>query len=206
MHQSFLNIIKSKYFALQETTSNIWIQLGRKFGMYLGMGKPKFHLEPADINKVMKTSKTLMGEILLERLLPKLMKALLGLTTSTKGFILLKEEVSFIIKVIANGNPTTEISLESLPLETNNNLLPKSVIHHVLENQETLILNSSLNENKLINQNKFIEDPYIKQNQPKSVLCVPLFGKLQLIGIIYLENHLLENAFKANFLGNFIRT
>ena len=191
MYQRLLNTIKSRYFALLEATSNIWIQLGRKFSRYLGMGKSRSHSEPLDLTQVMKTSKTLMGEILLEKLLPKLMKVVLELTTSTKGFIILKEEDNFTIKVIANYHSTTEIRLESVSLETSN-LLPKSVINHVVESQESLVFNSTINEKKIIS------DSYIKQNQPKSILCVPLFGKLQLIGIIYLENSLLENAFKPN--------
>lgn len=191
MYQRLLNTIKSRYFALLEATSNIWMQLGRKFSRYVGMGKSQSHSESLDITQVMKTSKTLMGEILLEKLLPKLMKVVLELTTSTKGFIILKEEENFTIKVIANCHPTTEIRLESLSLDRNN-LLPKSVINHVVESQESFVLNSAINEKKIIS------DPYIKQNQPKSILCVPLFGKFQLIGIIYLENSLLENGFKPN--------
>lgn len=190
MYQRLLTQFKSRYFALLEAKSNIWIYLGRKFSEYLG--KYKSDSEPLDITKVMKTSKTLMGEIFLEKLLPKLMKVVLGLTTSTKGFILLKEKDSFIIKVIANchTNPA-EIKLESLSFDTNN-LLPKSIVNHVASSQDSIVLNSAINEKK------FISDPYIQQNQPKSILSLPLFGKFQLIGIIYLENNLLENAFKLN--------
>ena len=186
-----LTQIKSRYFALLKAKSNIWMQLARKFSRYMGMGQSQSYSEPIEITQVMKTSKTLMGEILLEKLLPKLMKVVLEFTTSTKGFLLLKEEENFTIQVIYNCNSTPEISLESLSLDTNN-LLPKSVINHVAKSKNFIVLNSA------INKNKFINDPYIKQNQPKSILCLPLFGKFQLIGIIYLENNLLENAFKPN--------
>src|SRR5207244_5744077 len=44
-------------------------------------------------------------------------------------------------------------------------------------------------------ESEFSEDPYIQQNQPKSILCFPLLHLGAVKGMIYLENNLLTGAF-----------
>ncbi|MBE9230056.1 PAS domain-containing protein, partial [Phormidium sp. LEGE 05292] len=41
----------------------------------------------------------------------------------------------------------------------------------------------------------FINDPYIQQNQTRSLLCMPLLNQSKLVGVLYLENQLTVGAF-----------
>ena len=41
----------------------------------------------------------------------------------------------------------------------------------------------------------WVNDPYLKRQQPKSILCTPITKQSKLIGIIYLENNLIKGAF-----------
>ena len=143
-----------------------------------------------DLDHVMKASQSIMGEIVLERLLPKLMQMMLEMSEATKGAIILAQETGLKIVVIGTSKPTIQVSLLSISVKTSS-LLPVSLIDRVAQTQETILLSSAAQ------QGNFTTDPYIKQNQLKTVLCVPLLGKShKLIGTIYLENNLLANAFK----------
>jgi serine phosphatase RsbU (regulator of sigma subunit) len=44
-------------------------------------------------------------------------------------------------------------------------------------------------------EGRFANDPYVKKNRPRSILCAPISHKGKLSGIIYLENNLTTNAF-----------
>ena len=44
-------------------------------------------------------------------------------------------------------------------------------------------------------QSQFSEDPYIRQRQARSILCLPLINQAKLIGILYLENNLAPRVF-----------
>lgn len=43
----------------------------------------------------------------------------------------------------------------------------------------------------------FINDPYVIQRCPKSILCSPLLNQGSLVGLIYLENNLTSGAFTS---------
>jgi class 3 adenylate cyclase len=52
--------------------------------------------------------------------------------------------------------------------------------------------------NDAANNPKFAHSPYIKEHQPKSILCFPLQHQGKLAGIIYLENNLTTEAFTSD--------
>src|SRR5262249_59638040 len=43
--------------------------------------------------------------------------------------------------------------------------------------------------------NPFMEDAYVQQRRPRSVLCLPLVKQAALIGLLYLENTLAPGTF-----------
>jgi PAS domain S-box-containing protein len=68
-------------------------------------------------------------------------------------------------------------------------VLPESVLRHVSRTQETVILDDATAPNP------FSSDPYIRERQPRSILCVPLINQAKLIGVLYLENNLAPCVF-----------
>ena len=145
-----------------------------------------------DLNEVIKASQSIMSEIILASLLPKLLQMIMEITEATKGAIVLAQEIGLEIAVIGTSKPTVQTSLISIAVKTSS-LLPLSVIDRAVQTKETILLNSAAK------QGNFTADPYIKQNQLKTVLCLPLLGKSnKLIGTIYLENNLLNNAFNSH--------
>lgn len=87
--------------------------------------------------------------------------------------------------------------LNSLPLETVNNTnhaLSLSMVKYVARTLAPLVLSNASHSNL------FTNDPYIAKKQPKSLLCMPVINKNQLIGILYLENNLTTGAFTQDRL------
>ena len=41
----------------------------------------------------------------------------------------------------------------------------------------------------------FINDNYVKEKHPKSILCYPVINQGNLVGVVYLENNLTTDAF-----------
>ena len=59
-----------------------------------------------------------------------------------------------------------------------------------MRTQETVILDDAV-ERRV----QFSEDPYIRQRQARSILCLPLINQAKLIGVLYLENNLAPRVF-----------
>src|SRR6202163_2578336 len=67
--------------------------------------------------------------------------------------------------------------------------LPESVLNYVLRTQESLTLDDAAA------QLPFAADPYVREKQVRSILCLPLLNQAKLIGALYLENNLTPGAF-----------
>src|SRR6201993_4827074 len=68
-------------------------------------------------------------------------------------------------------------------------VLPESVLHYVLRTRESVILDDAAA------QHAFAADPYLRERQARSILCLPLITQAKLIGVLYLENNLTPRAF-----------
>jgi GAF domain-containing protein len=69
-----------------------------------------------------------------------------------------------------------------------------TIVNYVTRTQESVILNDASP------QCNFTNDPYIIQNKPKSILCLPIINQSKLIGILYLENNLTTGVFTPDRL------
>ena len=74
-----------------------------------------------------------------------------------------------------------------VPVESQHELLPVSVINYVANTRDPVINDGT---NCI-----FKKDPYICKKQPKSFLCTAIQNQGNLVGILYLENNLVHNAF-----------
>ncbi|MEG4145195.1 AAA family ATPase [Microcoleus sp. Pol12B5] len=156
--------------------------------------------EALDFATVMKASQALSGEIHLDKLLSILMQVVMENLGAEKSALILKKAGSLIIEATAISGRSETIVLRSISLETSNDL-PHSIINYVARTQEYVIFNDLHNELK--NPKSPIQnlnDPYIIQHQPKSVLCLPIQHQGKAIGIFYLENNLATGAFTPNRL------
>ena len=141
-----------------------------------------------DLNSVMKASQTLSGEIVLSQLLTKMMQIVIENAGAEKGFLLLPKQDSWFIEAEGRIDSNAVAVLQSLELEKSEQL-SANIINYVARTQENVVLHDATQDGN------FTRDPYIVEQRPKSLLCVPLLNQGQLTGILYLENNLTTGAF-----------
>ncbi|WP_019155636.1 AAA family ATPase [Robertmurraya massiliosenegalensis] len=136
-------------------------------------------LDIIDLEAVIKTSQALSGEIVLENLIEKVMEIVLKNAGATKGILWLQdgEELTIV--------SPPEVSNEKLKAEN----LPMQIIQYVESSLEPVILNQACVEGL------FKEDTYIQTKKVMSLMTIPLLHQSRLLGILYIENHLLPYAF-----------
>ncbi len=143
-----------------------------------------------DLATFIKSAEALNGEIVLEKLLTKLIKIILENAAAQKVVLLLLKKDILCIEATGSFAEDKVTLLPSIPVE-NRQDVPLSVINYVHRSQKHLVLdNATVAE-------PFKVDTYIQKYQPKSILCLPMIYQSQRRGIIYLENALTVGAFTA---------
>ncbi|MDM8551370.1 AAA family ATPase [Desulfobacterales bacterium HSG2] len=143
-----------------------------------------------DLNSIMKAAQTLSGEIVLSRLLEKMMHIVIENAGAEKGFLLLPGQDSWLIEAQGHADSSETIVLQSSPLEESGQV-SADIVHYVARTRENVVLHNATQEGG------FTRDAHIVRHRPVSVLCAPLLTQGQLTGILYLENNLTTDAFTS---------
>jgi predicted ATPase/signal transduction histidine kinase len=131
-----------------------------------------------DFASVLKASQSLLSTIQLDELLHQLTQIILQNSGGDRcALILPNRHGAWQLQAIATPE---KIELCSEPLE-NNPHLPIKLIQYVKNTQELVVIDNLKTDLPVI-------DEYLMQQQPKSILCLPLLSQGQLRGILYLEN------------------
>ncbi|MCP4136330.1 MAG: AAA family ATPase [bacterium] len=141
-----------------------------------------------DLSTVVKAARVLSGEIVLSKLLVKIMKLVLENAGAERGVIILEEGEQLLVEAEGAVGREDITSLQSIPVETFSGL-SSGIVNYAARTKKTIILNNASLEGN------FISDPYVAKNKPKSVLCTPVLNQGKLTGIVYLENNLADGAF-----------
>ena len=145
-------------------------------------------LKTLDFESVLKASHSLSGEIRLEKLLSTLMQVVTENAGAEKCIIILPDDNDWMVVAQGISNDKEAILRQPIPLESSP-AIPQSVINYVLRTSEPLILDNAQVETN------FLTDPYVVEQQPKSILCMPILNQGKMLGILYLENNLISRAF-----------
>ncbi|MGM0580322.1 MAG: trifunctional serine/threonine-protein kinase/ATP-binding protein/SpoIIE family protein phosphatase [Bacteroidota bacterium] len=152
-----------------------------------------------DINTIIKSSQTLSGEVVLSKLLDKVMHLVIENAGAEKGFLMLKNEESHEWFVEASCNvENTEVELmQHVPIKDmmprgKNPQISAGIVNYVMRTEESVVLNDATKEGN------FTQDEHVLMHNPKSILCIPLVYKGKMLGILYLENNLSYGAFNAD--------
>lgn len=135
-----------------------------------------------DLNTIIKANQALSSETTLN-----------GLLNTMTEMMINNASVDYVV-VALNGN-----SLELSPMaysgrhvnSDETNLYPATLANVVARTQATLV------SGNLSQDSKYNFDPYIKSHTPISACCIPLINKGELLGVVYFENNLSENAFDS---------
>jgi predicted ATPase/serine phosphatase RsbU (regulator of sigma subunit) len=144
-----------------------------------------------DLTTVMKASQAIASEIKLDKLLAKLITMVIENAGAQTGFLILSNQRELTIEAAAEFEKTPTV-LQSLALS--DELLSVAIVNYVMRTHDNVVLSDASHEGI------FTEDSYVVKNKPKSILCAPIIQQGQLIGMIYLENNLITEAFTPDRL------
>jgi len=141
-----------------------------------------------DLATVVKMSQAVSEEIVLDRLIERLLVIAVQHAGAVRGLLVRPQGNELRIEAEATtGREAVTVSLRqefAMPGE-----LPESIYRYVIRSQESVILDDATIPNV------FSADNYVQGKRPRSVLCLPLVKQARLIGVLYLENNLASHVF-----------
>jgi predicted ATPase/signal transduction histidine kinase/CheY-like chemotaxis protein len=146
-----------------------------------------------DFTSALKAAQAISSEIVLDKLLDRLMHTVIENAGAQKGCLILNQEGALVIEAEKAVHTADVVVLQSIPIETRHDL-PVTLIRYVERTQESVVLNNAIQDNQ------FTTDLYITTQSPKSILCIPLLKQGALSGMLYLENTLTRDAFTPDRL------
>jgi len=148
--------------------------------------------ESLDLGSVIKAARAISSEIVLERLLERLMGIIFETAGAQSGALLLPSEQGLLVQAASTGAQSLEL-MQSVPVDLAKGVCA-AVVNYVARRSEAVVLEDASREGP------FVHEPYIRAHEVKSVLCTAIRNKGELAGVLYLENNLVAGAFTADRL------
>ncbi|MBI3146407.1 MAG: EAL domain-containing protein [Pseudogulbenkiania sp.] len=146
-----------------------------------------------DLAAVLKASQAISGEIVLEKLLDRLLRVVIEHAGAQRGSLILQREGGLQVAAsISVSAAQASLFLDApCPVEAAADVAVQ-IVHYVVRTQQGMVLCDAALEGL------FTRDPYVLSTRPKSVLCQPILHQGILIGVLYLENNQVPGAFSAD--------
>ncbi|WP_437282284.1 AAA family ATPase [Sorangium sp. So ce375] len=135
-----------------------------------------------DVGSILKAARAVASEIVLDRLLDRLMRVLLENTGSERGLLLLPRGGELAVAAslrVGEGEPALGYS--------------GAVVSYVERAREPLVVDDAATDPRFAGT-------FGATSGPRSLLCAPLLDRGELVGIVYLENNLTTGAFTPDRL------
>jgi C4-dicarboxylate-specific signal transduction histidine kinase len=145
-------------------------------------------VEHLDLATVMRLSQAISGEIVLEKLINRLMRAAIENAGAERGLLILvrNDEYRKVAEATAGSDA---VAVDPRQTRVTAADLPESVLRYVGRTRDSVLLHDASNEKK------FLADEYIRRHHARSILCLPLLKETRLVGVLYLENNLTSHVF-----------
>jgi PAS domain S-box-containing protein len=149
------------------------------------IGAPVEHL---DVGSVLKAAQAVSSEIVLDKLVERLMRIAIEHAGAERGLLILfPGDEPRIAAEATTGRGQVDVKLRETVVSPTE--LPVSLLQYVIRTRESVIIDDALVHNA------FSADEYILRKHARSVLCLPMVKQSKLIGVLYLENNLASHVF-----------
>jgi len=141
-----------------------------------------------DVETVVKASQALSGEMVLPKLIERLIRIAVENAGAERGLLVLirSSEPRFEAEAIT-GHGGVDVAVRQAVVTQSD--LPQSVLHYVTRTQERVLLDDASADSV------YSKDEYVRQKRSRSILCLPIIRQAKLVGALYLENSLTPGAF-----------
>lgn len=136
-----------------------------------------------DLETVLRASQVLSSEIRLAALLKDMLNLAMENAGAERGWMVLRSEEHWVLSASAAAGTTSLALDERLDLDDASCPVPGSILRYTGRTREPMVLEDASGAGL------FRNDPYVRSQRPRSVLCLPLEHARRLAGLIYLENN-----------------
>ena len=147
-----------------------------------------------DLATVIKATSAISSELVLDKLLASLIDTSMENAGAQRGIFIRAMDNQLLVEASKNSETEAPQVRQAIPANQYTANLSIRVVNYVARTRETVLLNEATESGD------FVDDPYIQQNQPQSLLCAPLVNQGKLQGVIYLENTITRGAFTESRL------
>ncbi|GAA6618797.1 hypothetical protein NUACC26_046090 [Scytonema sp. NUACC26] len=141
-----------------------------------------------DLSTILKASQNLESKIQLDKLLFALLEIITATAGADKCVLMLLDGDRLSIEAIARVGQSPMV-LQSIPVSDSKDV-PRSLVNTVKRTMEPIVMVATVHPS-------FLTDPYFLEQQPKSLLCMPILYQGKLLGLLYLENNLATGVFTS---------
>jgi len=141
-----------------------------------------------DAETVVKASQAISSEIVLPRLIEKLVRITVENAGAERGLLILVRDGEPRIEAEATTSPG-EIEVVVRQAATMSSDLLQSALYYAIRTQESVLLDDASADDR------YSKDDYVQRKRSRSVLCLPIVKQARLVGVLYLENNLAPFVF-----------
>src|SRR5262245_47649465 len=150
-------------------------------------------VEHLDLATVISVSQAVSGEMVLDKLIDRLMRAAIEHAGADRGVLILPagEDLRIDAEARTSGD---DVIVKPGTAAASGADVPASLVRYVMRTHEIAVVDDASAANP------FFDDPYIALRRVRSLLCLPLINQGKLIRVLYLENSLTPHVFAAGQL------
>ncbi|MEZ4300772.1 MAG: GAF domain-containing protein, partial [Polyangiaceae bacterium] len=142
-----------------------------------------------DLVSVVKASGAIAEEIVMDRLLARLVEILAENAGAERGALLFAGEYDLTLEAERSADGTVTVR-RATPVSSAK-CVCEEIVRYVARTHDHVVLDDAGADGR------FRGRPYIQENAVRSVLCTPIMHRGKLIGVLYFENNLVARAFTA---------
>ncbi|MBT00477.1 MAG: PAS sensor protein [Oceanospirillaceae bacterium] len=146
-----------------------------------------------DISSVINASQAISDEIVLEKLLSRLMRLAIQNAGAQRAILVMYRRQQLFIEAETRIDEAPAL-FTAIPLTDGADMLPLSIINFVARTKDPVVLGNA------VEHQMFQSDGYIRQQQPRSLLTLPILYHSELTGILYLEHRESRDVFSRERL------
>src|SRR5580658_364628 len=145
-----------------------------------------------DVEAVVRASQALSSEMVLPRLIEKLLRIAVEHAGAERGLLILirggdRGGEPRIEAEAITGPGKVEVVVRYAAVRPSD--LLQSALHYVIRTRERVLLDDASSDEL------YSKDDYVRRKHSRSVLCLPIIKQTKLVGALYLENALTPSAF-----------
>jgi len=143
-----------------------------------------------DAALVLRAAQTIAGELVLNRIVSRLMQIVLENSGAERGVLLLARDDRLHVEASIRASAESVQMGNGRPLEDEPEISQQAVLY-AWRTREALVLDDARADAR------FRSDPYVAAQRSRSILCLPVSSHGRGVGILYLENNVTPGVFTA---------